>query len=90
MRRLWPLLLILLLGLAACASQPQVVYRTVIETCPAIQPPVQCRPFPPKGKTLRAFRKAWEDAKAMHAECTASLDAWETSWKKCGKNEKAQ
>lgn len=82
MKLIW--LVPLLCLLAACSSKPQIVYRTVIEQCPVIEPKVSCSPFPERGKTLREFLNAWENAKSIHAECAASLEAWETSWEACG------
>lgn len=74
--------------LAACSAKTEIVYRTVVEQCPVIEPKVSCLPFPKRGETLREFLTAWEEAKSIHAECAASLEAWETSWEACGNEQK--
>ena len=53
MRRLWPILLILLLGLAACASKPQVVYRT-LKASLATMSSAQLQTFDPRAEELWA------------------------------------
>lgn len=63
---------------AACSPQPPPA-----EVCPPAPVAVECPGFPARGSTLRELLRAWEQARAVHAECHAALGAWEIAHRNC-------
>ena len=69
---------------AGCAQRPAIP-PPAVEVCPPAPPAVECPPLPARGETLRDLLLAWTAAQAVHAECQASLRAWEAAWRHCGR-----
>lgn len=82
----WMFLALALGGLIGCqTSTGPVRTHTVVVTCPTSPPVTECPAFPilDEEVTVEELADAWIDGRRAHAECTAAVMEWQSSWASC-------